>query len=604
MILVYAVAVSVLASLPSPGDLVELPFMRTALIELVLLGVAGGLLGAWIVLRRLAFFAHAVGTATFPGLVVADATGFSATLAALAVALGYAGGVERAGRAGRDPGDVATALALVVALALGVVLASDVFESGAAVDRLLFGTALGLGGADLWIAAGAAALAVAATVLLGRAWTAAGFDGPGASALGLPVRAGDLLLLGLIAAAAVAALPAVGALLVASLFVVPAATVRLFATRLAAWQAATVLLIAAEGTLGLWLAVKTDAPPGATIACVSGAAFALAAAARLARRGPGRAAAAGAAALALLALAGCGAAGGAAGERLPVVATTTQVGDWARAVGGEAVEVELLLEPGTDPHAYEPRPSDVVATAGAAVVFASGGDLDAWVEEVVADGGGEAPIVDLGAAVPHRSPVHADGGDDGHGHEGEPDPHWWHDPRNAAAAVREIERRLAAADPARAALYRRNARAYLRRLRRLDLGIARCLATIPGARRKLVTDHDAFGSFARRYGIEVVGAVFPARAAQAQASARDVSELIELIERERVPAIFPESAANSKLAAAIGRQTGAVAGRTLHGDSLGPPGSRAGTYLGMEAANADAIVRGLTDGRRGCDPLR
>ncbi|MDP9134662.1 MAG: metal ABC transporter permease, partial [Actinomycetota bacterium] len=114
---------SFLAALPSPGDLVELPFMRTALVELALLGVAGGLLGAWIVLRRLAFFAHAVGTATFPGLVIADGTGFSATLAGLAVALGYAGGVERAGRANRDPGDVATALALVVALALGVVLA-------------------------------------------------------------------------------------------------------------------------------------------------------------------------------------------------------------------------------------------------------------------------------------------------------------------------------------------------------------------------------------------------------------------------------------------------------------------------------------------------
>lgn len=553
-------------------------------------------------LRGLAFFSHAVGTASFPGLVLADGLGLAAPLGAFAAALAFAAGNAALGRRRGRERDSVVALVLVACLAGGVVLASDVFGSGAGVETLLFGSLLLVDGADIRLAAIAAAATLLAGALLGRRWLAHGFD-PAAT----PSREALLLdaaLLGLIALATTAAVTVVGALLVASLFVVPAATVRLFATRLAAWQAATVLLIAAEGTLGLWLAVKTDAPPGATIACVSGAAFALAAAARLARRVPGRAAAAGAAALALLALAGCGAAGGAAGERLPVVATTTQVGDWARAVGGEAVEVELLLEPGTDPHAYEPRPSDVVATAGAAVVFASGGDLDAWVEEVVADGGGEAPIVDLGAAVPHRSPVHADGGDDGHGHEGEPDPHWWHDPRNAAAAVREIERRLAAADPARAALYRRNARAYLRRLRRLDLGIARCLATIPGARRKLVTDHDAFGSFARRYGIEVVGAVFPARAAQAQASARDVSELIELIERERVPAIFPESAANSKLAAAIGRQTGAVAGRTLHGDSLGPPGSRAGTYLGMEAANADAIVRGLTDGRRGCDPLR
>src|SRR3954466_9872552 len=107
-----------MSTVPSPADLVDLPFMRTAVIEVALLAVAGGLLGAWIVLRRLAFFSHAVGTATFPRLVVADAAHFSPRIAALGVALGYAGGVERAGRHGRDPGDSATALGLVAALAV------------------------------------------------------------------------------------------------------------------------------------------------------------------------------------------------------------------------------------------------------------------------------------------------------------------------------------------------------------------------------------------------------------------------------------------------------------------------------------------------------
>src|ERR687896_568403 len=101
--------------MPSPLDLVELPFMRTALAELALLAVAGGLVGAWIVLRRQAFFAHAAGTATFPGLVAADASGVTPTLAGIAVALGYAGGVERAGRGPREHGE-ATALLLVTAV--------------------------------------------------------------------------------------------------------------------------------------------------------------------------------------------------------------------------------------------------------------------------------------------------------------------------------------------------------------------------------------------------------------------------------------------------------------------------------------------------------
>ena len=137
--------------MPSPLDLADLPFLREALLELVLLAVTGGVLGAWIVLRRLAFFSHAAGSATFPGLVAADASGVTPMIAGIAVALGYAGAVQRGGAA-RDHGE-ATALLLVAALATGVILASDVFESGAAVDRLLFGTLLGLDTADIVLSA-------------------------------------------------------------------------------------------------------------------------------------------------------------------------------------------------------------------------------------------------------------------------------------------------------------------------------------------------------------------------------------------------------------------------------------------------------------------
>jgi ABC-type Mn2+/Zn2+ transport system permease subunit len=259
---------------PSPIDLVDLPFMRTALTELGLLAVVGGLLGAWIVLRRLAFFSHAVGTATFPGLVVAEAAGFSAQAAGLAVGLGYAGGVERASRSGRAPGEAATALLLVAALAGGVVLASDVFESGAAVDRLLFGTLLGLDSGDLAFSGGAAVLAVAATAALGRAWTALAFDPDGARALGLPPAA-DLLLLALVAAAAVAAIPAVGALLVTSIFVVPAATARLVTRSVRALLACSVAIAAAQGIVGLYLALWLDVPPGPAVASVGAAGYAL-----------------------------------------------------------------------------------------------------------------------------------------------------------------------------------------------------------------------------------------------------------------------------------------------------------------------------------------
>ena len=266
-----------IAALPNPSELFESPALRTALVELALLALAGGLLGAFVVLRRLAFFAHAVGTATFPGLVIAHGAGFNPALAGLAVALGYAGGVERAGRSERDPGDAATGLLLVAALAAGVVLASDVFESGAAVDRLLLGSAIGLTGADVALSAAAAALAVIATLLLGRVWTAVGFDPGGSPALGLPADRADQLLLALVAVAAVAALPAVGALLVTSIFVVPAAVARLFIRDVRGLLAGAVLAALAQGALGLYLALWLDVPPGPAVAVLGALAYVVAA---------------------------------------------------------------------------------------------------------------------------------------------------------------------------------------------------------------------------------------------------------------------------------------------------------------------------------------
>lgn len=268
--------------MPSPLDLAELPFLREALLELTLLAVAGGVLGAWVVLRRLAFFSHAAGSATFPGLVAADASGVSPTLAGLAVALGYAGGVERTGRGGREHAE-GTALLLVAALALGVIFASDVFDSGASVDRLLFGTLLGLEPADLAVSAVVAVLAALAALALGRTWSAVGFDPEGASASGLPARRADLLLLSLVAVAAVAAIPAVGALLVTAIYVLPAAAARMLTSSIRGLVACALGLALAEGVLGLYLAYWLDVPPGPPVA-VLGATVCLAAAAATGRK--------------------------------------------------------------------------------------------------------------------------------------------------------------------------------------------------------------------------------------------------------------------------------------------------------------------------------
>jgi ABC-type Zn uptake system ZnuABC Zn-binding protein ZnuA/ABC-type Mn2+/Zn2+ transport system permease subunit len=574
----------------------QLPFVQRGLIEVLILAVPAGLLGTWIVLRGLAFFSHAVGTAAFPGLVLADGLGFAAPLGAFGAAVVFSLGASLLSRRDEEGRDSAVAIVLVGCLAAGVILASDVFGSGANIETLLFGSLLLVDGGDIALAAIAAGAALIASLLLGHRWLAAGFD-PAAAAL---VRAGgpglDIALLGLIALATTAALSVVGALLVTALFVVPALTTRLFTRRLRTWQLASVALVAAEGTLGLWLSVKTDAPPGATIALAAGAAFALAAAARALARAPRAPVLAAALALLVLLAAGCASGSGARDGQIEVVATTTQIGDWVREVGGSAVAVDQILQPNTDPHEYEPRPSDVAGAADAKLVFASGDNLDSWVDQVVSDSGSDAAVVDLGATVPVRLPGESSGEE-----ASKYDPHWWHDPRNTEAAVSEIERRLALADPTRKREFARNAGAYLAKLRALDGGIARCVDSVAASRRKLVTDHDAFGYFAQRYGIEIVGAVIPSQTTQSQPSAKDLSALAALIEREGVEAIFPETSLSSKVAEAIADQTGASADYTLYGDTLGPADSDGATYLGMEAANADAMVRGFTGGRRGCD---
>jgi ABC-type Zn uptake system ZnuABC Zn-binding protein ZnuA/ABC-type Mn2+/Zn2+ transport system permease subunit len=576
----------------------QLPFVQRGLIEVLILAVPAGLLGCWIVLRGLAFFSHAVGTAAFPGLVLADGLGFAAPLGAFGAAVAFSAGASILRRREGDGGNSAVAIVLVACLAGGIVLASDVFRSGANVETLLFGSLLLIDRGDIALAAVAAVATVGFAALLGQRWLAAGFDPGAATALRVGGRALDVALLGLIALATTAALSAVGALLVAALFVVPALTARLFCERMWAWQLASIALVVAEGVFGLWLSVKTDAPPGAMIAVVAGATFVLAATGRaLAQVGRGRALAAGLAVV--LFVGGCGSALRGAPGQLAVVATTTQIGDFVRAVGGKAVFVDQVLRPNTDPHTYEPRPSDVEAAAEAKLVFANGDGLDEWIGKVVDDSGSDAAIVDLGAVVPDRLPGESSGAE-----AARYDPHWWHDPRNAEAAVREIERRLAAADPSRRRLFERNAAAYLAKLRALDAGIARCIGSVPPGRRKLVTDHDAFGYFAHRYGIDVVGAVIPSQTTDAQPSGKDLGALVELIERERVQAIFPESSLSPKVAEAIARQTGASAAYTLYGDTLGPAGSAGSTYLGMEEANANAMVRGFTGGRRGCGPAR
>ncbi len=272
-----------------------------------------------------------------------------------------------------------------------------------------------------------------------------------------------------------------------------------------------------------------------------------------------------------------------------MVATTSQAADLTRNVVGDRGEVTQILAANADPHDYEPKPSDAEALIDADLVVQSGGDLDLWIDQLVESSGTDAPVLTL-----------IDGVETIEG-EGESDPHWWQDPTNAILAVEEIRDELLAVDPKGAADFETNADAYIARIEDLDSAIAACIDKVPPSERKLVTSHDALGYYADRYRIDVIGAAIPALTTQAQASAGETADLVDLIEQAGVTTIYSEAGVSAELEQAIADEAGAQVGGELWADTLGPEGSDGATYLEAMASNTAKMVGGFTDGATGCE---
>ena len=292
-----------------------------------------------------------------------------------------------------------------------------------------------------------------------------------------------------------------------------------------------------------------------------------------------------AAGLAALLVAGCSGSGGAGdgGGGLRVVATTTQVADLAVNVGGDRVQVTSLLKPGIDAHDYEPSPADIDAIARADLVVQNGVGLEEWLGDTIESSGFAGPVVDASQGVRLRQ---VDGG---------ADPHIWQDPGNAQRMAANIERGLAAAEPADATAFAANLAAYTKQLEALDAEVERQIDGL--ANKKVVTNHDAFGYYLDRYGLELVGSVIPSFDTSAELSGRDIRALVAKIKATGVKAIFSETSLPPRAAETIGREAGVkvvVGADALYGDALGPPGSDGDTYLKMIRHNTATIVENLS----------
>jgi ABC-type Zn uptake system ZnuABC Zn-binding protein ZnuA len=278
---------------------------------------------------------------------------------------------------------------------------------------------------------------------------------------------------------------------------------------------------------------------------------------------------------------------GTSGTRLSVVATTSVLGDFAQQIGGSRVAVEVLLKPNVDAHDYEPSPGDIEAIRDAQVVVRNGVGLESWFDDTVEASETRAALVDASKGVPLRT------GEAG-AEDGEDDPHIWHDPRNAQRMVATIAEAFSAADPEGASQYAANLEQYTGELTQLDAEIEAQTATLPN--KKLVTDHDAFGYYAARYGFDIVGSVIPSFDTSAELSAADLDDLVEAIRQQGVRAVFSETSLSGDAARTIADEAGVtvVEGEdALYGDGLGPRDSDGATYLAMMRHNTATIVSNL-----------
>ncbi len=274
------------------------------------------------------------------------------------------------------------------------------------------------------------------------------------------------------------------------------------------------------------------------------------------------------------------------GGKLQVVATFSVVGDLVHNVGEDKIQLHTLVGAGQDLHTYEPTPADGSALADAALVFENGLEFEKWLDKLYDASGSKAPRIVVTKGL---EPLTLAAGEE----MGTTDPHAWHDVANAIHMVEAIRDALQQADPANAQAYGTNAQAYLAQLGELDAWVVQQVQTVPAARRKLVTNHDTLGYFAKRYGFEILGTLLPTSTEGASPSAQQMAHLVEALKAAGAPAVFAENVSSNALLNQVATEAGVKVTASLYTDALGLPGSEGDTYMKMVRYNVTTIVNAL-----------
>jgi zinc/manganese transport system substrate-binding protein len=272
-----------------------------------------------------------------------------------------------------------------------------------------------------------------------------------------------------------------------------------------------------------------------------------------------------------------------ADDKLKAVASISIIGDLVKNVGGDRVEVATLVGPNGDAHVFSPTPTDAKTLAAAKVVFVNGMGLEGWMTRLVAVSGAKLSPIEVTAGVKPRQ-------EEG-GHHAI-DPHAWQSVANARIYVANIRDGLKQADPAGAAAYDANAKAYLDKLDALEREVRETIEKIPPDRRRIITTHDAFGYFGQAYGVEFIAPV--GVSSDAEPSARDIAKIVSQVKRQKIPAVFMENISDPRMMQQIARETGAKIGGTLYSDALSDAKGPAATYLDMMRNNIRELAKALT----------
>lgn len=264
-----------------------------------------------------------------------------------------------------------------------------------------------------------------------------------------------------------------------------------------------------------------------------------------------------------------------------VLTTSTILADITKNVAGDRLTVGSLVPIGVDPHSYQPTPQDTAKVSKSKVLVVNGAEYELFLEALLASADVERTLIEASTSLNLRS-------DAEHG----TDPHLWLDPNNVIVYVENIRDGLIQFDPEGAEVYQANASAYITQLGELDAWINGQIAKIPPPRRLLVTNHEAFGYFAERYGFTVVGTVIESFSSDASPSAQQMAALVDQINLYEAPAIFLDAADNPSLAQQIAAETNVKVVTDLHLESL-TDGAPAGTYIEMMKYNVTKIVEAI-----------